>query len=222
MADDDFDKLQQQYHDATIDERNRLWPDFIRAIRERYPGFLEEVDRKFRNGDYLRAILEECMKRVFARPDLDGGRKANAQEDAAVAMAVFDEFQQADSRWRELAFELATRTLLTGLRAGLSPKEVENLRIDFARKGGTTRKKEKPAVAHARELAHEIAEENPTSPSVWIADQIPQRWRLRGVACPKDGWLVTLVRRWRRNGVVPRRAGPSRRQTHPLKRFRRF
>jgi hypothetical protein len=123
---DDFDKLQQQYHDATLDERNRLWPDFIRAIREKYPGFLEEVDHKFRNGDYLRAMLEECMKRVFARQDLDGGRKANAQEDAAVAMAVFDKFQQADSQWRELAAELATRTLFVGLRVGLTRDEAEN------------------------------------------------------------------------------------------------
>jgi hypothetical protein len=123
---DEFNKLQQQYFDATIDERNRLWPNFIRAIRQTYPGFLEEVEHKFRNGDYLMAMFGQCMKRVLARPDLNAGRKTNAQEDAAVFMAAFDELKQADSQSRELTFELAIRALFTGLRVGLNPEEVEN------------------------------------------------------------------------------------------------
>lgn len=127
---DDFDKLQQQYFDATIDERNRLWPDFIRAIRETYPGFLEEVEHKFRNGDYLMAMFGQCMKRVLARPDLNAGRKTNAQEDATVFMAAFDELQQVDPHARGLAYELATRALFTALRVGLNPDEVENLRAE--------------------------------------------------------------------------------------------
>jgi hypothetical protein len=123
---DDFDKLQQQYFDATIDERNRLFWNFIRAIRETYPGLVEEVDHKHRNGDYLMAMFGQCMKRVLARPDLNAGRKTNAQEDAAVFMAAFDELKQADSRSRELAFDLAIRALFTGLRVGLTQDETEN------------------------------------------------------------------------------------------------
>jgi hypothetical protein len=75
---DDFDKLQQQYFDATIEERNGLFWNFIRAIRETYPGLVEEVDNKYRNGDYLMAMFGQCMKRVLARPNLNAGRKTNA------------------------------------------------------------------------------------------------------------------------------------------------
>jgi hypothetical protein len=218
MTDDDFDKLQQRYHDATIDERNRLWPDFIPAIRERYPGFLEEVDRKFRNGDYLRAILEECMKRVFARPDLDGGRKANAQEDAAVAMAVFDEFQQADSRWRELAFELATRTLLTGLRVGLNPDEVENLRAEarseLGRKGGKASGPGRQAkrslwTPHATELAMEAYSRDSNASNETIADSISDNWKLKTPKCPGHRTLTEFVSELRPD-ILPQRTGSPR------------
>ena len=117
----DFLKLQERYHDATTEERERLWPGFIRAIRKTYPGFLEEYERAFRNGEHLKAIFEGCMKRVLARHDLDGGRKTNAQEDEASFLFVFDELRRPDlkpNEMRELAFDLATRTLFTGLRAG--------------------------------------------------------------------------------------------------------
>jgi hypothetical protein len=81
---DEFDKLQQQYHDATIDERNRLWPNFIRPIRQKFPGLLEEFEDNFSSGEYLTEMFSQCMKRVLARLDLDAGRKTNAQEDAEV------------------------------------------------------------------------------------------------------------------------------------------
>jgi hypothetical protein len=35
---DEFRKLEQQYDNASIEERDRLWPPFIRAVREKYPG----------------------------------------------------------------------------------------------------------------------------------------------------------------------------------------
>ena len=98
---DDFDKLQQQYHDATFDERNRLWPGFIRAIREKYPGFLEEVDDKFRNGDYLRAMLEGVHETCVRKAGHRRRQKSQRAGGRRRAMAVFDKFQQADSQWRE-------------------------------------------------------------------------------------------------------------------------
>ena len=75
--------LMEKYDAAPPDERERRHPDLIRAIRERVPGFVEEYERAFRNGDSPKAIFSQCMERVLARPDLSGGRKTNAQEDAA-------------------------------------------------------------------------------------------------------------------------------------------
>ena len=215
---DDFDKLQQQYHDATLDERNRLWPDLIRAIREKYPGFLEEVDHKFRNGDYLRAMLEECMKRVFARPYLDGGRKANAQEDAAVVMEVLNRLQQVDPYARELAHELGTRTLFTGLRVGLSPDEVENLRAEarseLGRKGGKTSGPGRQAkrslwTPHATELAMEAYSRDLDASNETIADAISDNWKLKTPKCPGHRTLTKFVSELRPE-ILPQRTGSLR------------
>jgi hypothetical protein len=120
------------------------------------------------------------------------------------------------------ARELATRTLFIGLRARLSPEEVDALQARFMsdrqQRLGKTPKGEKPAVAHAKELACEIAKENSELGSIEIAEEIPNRWRLKGVACPKPDWLVRLVRKWRRNGDIPPQTHPRRRRTYPLRR----
>jgi hypothetical protein len=79
---DEFNKLQQQYDEASIEKRERLWPDLIRATHEISPDFLQKFERAFRNGDYLKAQFESAMKRALARHDLRPGGKANIREDA--------------------------------------------------------------------------------------------------------------------------------------------
>jgi hypothetical protein len=215
---DEFNKLQQQYFDATIDERNRLWPDFIRAIRETYPGFIEEVEHKFRNGDYLMAMFSQCMKRVLARPDLNAGRKTNAKEDAAVFMAAFDELQQVDPHARGLAYELATRALFTALRVGLNPNEVENLRAEarseVGRKGGMTsaparQVKRSLWTPHATELAMEAYSRDPNASNETIADAISDNWKLKTPKCPGHRTLTKFVSELRPE-ILPHRTGSLR------------
>jgi hypothetical protein len=79
---DEFSKLEQQYDSASIEERDRLHPDFIQAIRKKRPGLVEETWRALRSGDSLKATLRHSMKRVLDRHDLSAGRKTNAREDA--------------------------------------------------------------------------------------------------------------------------------------------
>ena len=207
---DEFDKLQQQYHDATIDERNRLWPNFIRAIREKYPGLLEEFEDKFSSGEYLTEMFSQCMKRVLARPDLDAGRKTNAQEDAAVFMAAFDELEQADPRSRGLAFELAIRALFTGLRAGLHPDEVEKLdkgaRTKLGRKGGKAPKREKPWEADVKKIAQRSAAKNAKASNPQLVQAIRAECGAQGKKPPaSDRTLLRRVAKWRRTGDLPSR-----------------
>ena len=164
---DEFSKLQQQYDEASIEERERLRPDLIRAIRKIYPGLLEKFERAFRNGDYLKATGRQCMKRVLARADLSAGGKTNAEEDA-------------DCRSLSSSMSSSGRTLSRGnegarVRTGDAdpvhwaagrpqPDEVEDLHARFMsdrqRRLGKTPKRDKPDVAHAKELACEIAKEN--------------------------------------------------------------
>ena len=215
---DEFNKLQQQYFDATFDDRNRLWPNFIRAIRETYPGFLEEVEKKFRNGDYLMAMFGQCMKRVLARSDLSAGRKTNAQEDAAVFIAAFDELQQFAPPARGLAYELATRALFTALRVGLNPDEVENLRAEarseLGRKGGKTsgpRRQAKRSLwtPHATELAMEAYSRDQNASNETIADAISDNWKLKTPKCPGHRTLTKFVSKSRPE-ILPQRTGSLR------------
>jgi hypothetical protein len=179
----DFDKLQQQYFEATYDEREHLWPDFIRAIRDAYPGLLEEFERAFSSGDSLMSMFGQCMERVLSRPDLSEGRKTNAREDAAGFYWVFDELKQVDSGVRALAFELATRALFTGLRVGLSPGEVEELRAQFRTedqrmrgvKSGESRR-DKDWRKFAKDAAPRIHTANPTLTLTGIARMIIEEW----------------------------------------------
>jgi hypothetical protein len=132
MEDEDdlreFRKLAQQYAEATMEERERLRPDFERAIEKVSPGFLETYDTRSANGDYLKDMVDQCMQRVLARPDLGQDRKTNAMEDADDFMTFF----QAAKQWpipklATHAFEMALRTLFIGMRAGLNQDEVEEL-----------------------------------------------------------------------------------------------
>jgi hypothetical protein len=215
---DEFNKVQQQYFDATIDERNRLWPNFIREIREKYPGLLEEFEHKFRNGDYLMAMFGQCMKRVLARPDLNAGRKTNAQEDAAVFMAAFDELKQADSRSRELAFELGIRALFTGLRVGLNQDEEQKLRegvlAELGRSGGKAsgeaRKENRPWVPHAKELALEVHSEDPEASDATLATEIGSRWKHEDPKCPGHRTLENFISELRADRTLPQRTGSLR------------
>jgi hypothetical protein len=222
---EDFIELQVRYHNATIEERNRLWPDFIRAIRVAAPGFIEEFDRAFRSGDYLMAMFEQCMKRTFDRPELDAGRKTTALEDTSVFLTVFDELKRDDlsvEEMRKLAYDLGARALLAGARSGLSLTEIEDLHakymFDRQRRLANEPKKDKPNVAHSKELTCEIANENSELSAIEIAEEILNRWRIATLACPEHDRLVWLVRKWRRGGVIPLQTGPRRRRRYPLRR----
>ena len=118
-------------------------------------------------------------------------------------MWVFDELQRQDLEPKEMrghAYELATRTLFIGLRAGLSLEEVEALYARFMsdrqRTLGNTSKKERPRRVHAKELAGEIVKENPGFSYAEIVEEIPNRWRLENVDCFSPRWLAELVPRW--------------------------
>ena len=203
---DEFSKLQQQYDEASTEERERLWPDLIRAIRKIDPNFLQKFERAFRSGDYLKAQVESAMKRALARADLRPGGKTNAEEEATAVHFILNELKREDLRVGEIR-ELGTRTMFIGQWAGPSHNEVENLHARFMsarqRRLGKKRKKDKPNVAHAKELACEIAKENSELSAVEIAEEIPNRWRLTDVDYPEYDRLVRLVRKWRRDGVIP-------------------
>jgi hypothetical protein len=125
--DDDIRELRellQQYAEATVEERERLLPDFIRAIEKVSPGLLETADARFFNGDYLKDMIDQCTNRALDRPDLTPDRKTNAKEDAANFIMFFDAAKQWPfPKLAAHAFEMAILALFIGLgRASASAK----------------------------------------------------------------------------------------------------
>lgn len=217
---DEFRKLEQQYDNASIEERDRLWPPFIREVREKHPGLVEETWRALRNGDSLKAMLRQAMKRVLDKDDLSIGRKTNAREDADSAMWLFDELQREDlgpKKMRGHAYELATRTLFIGLRGGLTPGEVESLHAKFMsdrqRRLGETPKKEKPWRPYARMLALKIPEKDRTLSDgklggilwdMWTKEKLAE-WTEVKPARPSFETLMDFVGKLRTDGAYPPR-----------------
>jgi hypothetical protein len=65
-------------------------------------------------------------------------------------------------------------------------------------------------------------EENPKFNNEEIVEAIRDRWQREDIACFTPRWLRELVRRWRRNNVIPPQTHSPRRRTYPSRRFRRF
>jgi hypothetical protein len=125
-------ELLQQYAEATAEERKHLRPGIEHAISKVLPGLLDTADTRFFNGDYLKDMFDQCMKRALARSDLSPDRKTNAREDADDFTAFFNGAKQWQvPKLAAHAFEMATLALLTGLRAGPNPAEIDDLRARF-------------------------------------------------------------------------------------------
>jgi hypothetical protein len=122
---------------------------------------------------------------------------------------------------RELANDLAVRTLFMGQWAGPSPLEVENLHAKFMsdrqRKLGAINKKEKPWMGYARMLALKIPEKDRTLPKSTLASKLwdmwteekPADWTEAKPSRPRS-WdtIVDFVDKLRVDGTLP--PGPTR------------
>ena len=73
------------------------------------------------------------MKRIRARRDLAPDIKAGALDGMARFMQLFNAVEQWPPKAAAHVFELAEVALNTGLRVGLSPSEIEDLRKEMRR-----------------------------------------------------------------------------------------
>jgi hypothetical protein len=221
---DELSELQQQYDEASVEERERLWPDLIRAIRKIDPSFLQKFEGVFRSGDYLKAQVESAMKRALAREDLRPGGKTNAEEEATAVHFILNELEREDltvGEIKELAHELGTRTLFIGQWAGPSHNELEALHARFMsarqRRLGAIEKKEKPWMKYARILALKIPEKDRVVPNnklvtklwdMWAKEK-PAEWTEVKPSRP-ESWdtILDFVSKLRADGTLP--PGPTR------------
>ena len=183
-----------------------------------YPDWRETWQAAESNGSIVRALAMNCVLQIRARSDLDELERFEAKIAEANFVMSFDEVAKSPNA--SAAFRMMSAFYELMRIAKLDPEEMEELRRQAVRtsalNASKTPKKERPRVAHARELALAIANENPGFSFAQIVEEIPNRWRLKSVACFTPRWLAELVPRW----LPPRRK--SARRTYPLQRYRRF
>jgi hypothetical protein len=186
-AEDDLRELRellQQYAEATAEEREHLRPGIERAISKVLPDLMDTADTRFFNGDYLKDMFDQCMKRVLARPDLSPDRKTNAREDADDFWAFFNAAKQWPvPKLAAHAFEMTILGIFTGLRAGLNPVEIDELREKFmserqrkAAEKGVEDRRNKEWRKFAKDEALRLHSVNPSLTLTDIAEKIINEW----------------------------------------------
>jgi hypothetical protein len=228
MEDDDdfreFLKVDKQYFDATKEERDRLQPDFERAINEVVPALLEKADTRLFNGDYLADMVNQSVNRGLARADLTSYGRINLIEDADAFNAFFKMVREhMPPKIAALIYAAQTATLFIGMRSGDDSDAVEKLRRQAVKDNCLTAAnttKETQRTAHATDLIGKIANDHPEFHDVEIVEEVPHRWRLKDVPCLKSRRLGDLVRAWRKGPHgLPRQPG---RRRFPLRRAERL
>ncbi len=217
----------------TIDPKLVEAVKFIREAVER--GTQEEIDelQVFRpdlfeslvaahsSGEHVEGLFNLALHEVLDRKDLDETTKDKVREDAHTFLVLFENFREAPelSRLRGAIFEFAGIALRTGLQAGLSPVEVENLRSKFSQGGKNSaagREARWNWRPHATDLAKEAYDGDPQLSDGKIAEAIKANWKLMDPECPGFRALEIHVSKLRRSGVLPRRRLP--RKPPPRKR----
>jgi hypothetical protein len=142
--DDDFREfllLEKQYFEANIEERERLRPDFERAIEKVLPAFFETHDARAASGDYLKDMVDQCVHRGLARPDLTPYGRINQIEDADDFNSLLEIIRKyMHPKWAALIYAMNTASLFIGMRSGHDPDAIEKLcteaRSELGRPGG--------------------------------------------------------------------------------------
>jgi hypothetical protein len=206
MKDEDDDlrelnDLLKQYAEATTEERKHLRPGIERAISKVSPSLMDTADTRFFNGDYLKDMFDQCMKRVLARSDLSPDRKTNAREDANDFWAFFNTTRQWPvPKLAAHAYEMTVLGLFTGLRAGLNAVEIDKLRAGFlserqrkAAEKGVEDRRNKEWQKFAKDEALRLRSVNPSLTLTEIAEKIINEWEPVKFAKVKQRQLVRYL-----------------------------
>ena len=182
----ELERLQEEYFQASVNDRSRLLPTLIQKLRDAYPSAVEAIETTIRDGSFLLAIFERSLRSALARPDLDERQRTNMIEDAQNFYRVHSEIINASNGLctREIAIELATNALFVGSTAGLDPDEIEKLRArllsesqrEVAKKGVEARRN-KEWQKFAKDEALRLHAANRSLMLTDIAEKITDEWK---------------------------------------------
>ena len=211
--------LMEQFYAAPT-EREVVLEALAEKADALYPDWQEIWAAAVSDGRIMRALAIHCVLRIRERSDLDEFERFKAKTAEADFVTSFDKVTASPNASAAFRMTLAFYELMRIAR--LDPEEMKELTqqvvSDRQQTFAKTPRKDKPRVAHAKVLACEIAKENSRLWSVEIAEEIPNRWRMKDVPCLEHDWLVRLVRKWRRKGDIPPQTPGRRRRTDPMRR----
>jgi hypothetical protein len=236
MEDDDDDfreflKLEKQYFEANIEERERLRPDFERAIEKVLPAFFETHDARSANGDYLKDMVDRCVYRGLARPDLTPYGRINEIEDADDFKALFEIVRKyMHPKWAALIYAMNTASLFIGMRSGHDPDAIEKLskevRSELGRPGGKASTKARHKKAErwktwVTDQAPSMRDKHPTSAQEDLADKLIALALTKKVNVPDRSAVVRHLSALEHSGALPSRTRSrgerTRSRTKPLR-----
>lgn len=171
------------------------------------PDLFGSLVEAFSNGEHVEGLFNLALGAVLDRKDLDDSVKDDVRAGADAFLAMLEIFRETPglSRLRQAIFEFAGIALLTGLQAGLSPVEFENLRskqVQGGKNSAAGREARWNWKPHATELAKEV---NPGLSDGDVAKAIEGNWNRADLKCPGRKSLEILVSNLRNSGGIPRR-----------------
>jgi hypothetical protein len=203
---------------APFDDRDALTTEFAQEFQRRDPETAAKLKRWGGDGWFLWRACEIALESALVRTDLTADEKRKTLSDGWHCVAALKAAVSPESHGHlpsRIAIDFAFSALLLGLRAGLSPEEIEKIRAsqasDMGRSGGVksaeTRKREtSPWGNHASEIAARVRAEQPKAGQGKVADLIMERWKLKE-DYPSHRTLVRFISELEKDGTIPPRSG---------------
>jgi hypothetical protein len=203
--------------EASYSDRDDLVRRFAEDLRESNPKLADNVRKWTQDGSILAGAYFSILELAHERADLGEGDKVEALDDARDFAALLQTFRGAAHGLvhRELAFRLAMNALFAGLRAGVTPEQIQKMHERWfatkqqlsGKRSGESRRRNRHWVTHAAKLAKEIRAKDPSSSQDDVASEITFGWKIREIKVPGHRQLVRLISELERSEELPTRTG---------------
>ena len=158
---------------------------------------------------------------AIIRDDLTDGEKSEIVRDdlGTVVATLAMLWRGTNSVPGDVAIEFAWSTFWIGLRAGLTPEEIERLRVEWFRSRqrasavGRVKQRREASLGwkvHAKEIIKRVRDKNPEASQEKVAEKVLETWHAADVDPPGFRTLVSYVAELEREREIPQRAGSRR------------
>ena len=194
--------------------------ELLRQLGRDSPALKDKIRSWRQRGWLLWRAVEGALSAAVERNDISEDEKTEARQEAHKVSAAIEVISEHPSGLvsRQLAFDLATNSIFVGLRAGLTPEQLEKFRQQWfsaqqrarGKRSGENRRSERPWPPHAKERAHHFRTKHKSWSRPRIANAILSEWQSTSqIANPSYDQLLDYVKELELSGELPLRTGKS-------------